>query len=90
MPRVSLAGNTASKVLREEKTMVITGTGPTMGTIRWLCPHLCFPTMAWPRSSKRCTAPPRYAEVAKTHRAGVVTGAHAVRAPPIRWAEMRG
>ena len=90
MPRVSLAGNTLSKVLHEEKTMAITGTDTTRGTIRWLCPHLCFPTMALPRSSKRFRVPPRSAEVAKTHRAGVVTGARAVKAPPIRWAVTRG
>ena len=90
MHRVSLAGNTVSKVLHEEKTMAITGTGTTMGIIRWLCPHLCFPTMALPRSSKRCTAPPRSAEVVKTHQAGVATGAHAVTGPPTQWVVIWG
>jgi hypothetical protein len=89
MHRVSLVDNMASKILHEEKTIVITDRGITRG-IRWLCPHLCFLIMALPRSSKKCTAPPQSAEVVKTHQAAVATGAPTVTAPLTYWVVMRG
>ena len=84
MHRASLVGNTVAKVLHEEKTIVITDNRGITRGIRWSCPHLCFPTMALPRYSKKCTAPPRSAAVVKTHQAAVATGAPTVKAHPTR------